>query len=330
MVCEGAQISVYDVSEMGGSPKPIGTWTWPIAFEGRSGPTFGCNAGGGVFTVGWLERQQFNTDFTEMAMNDNGIAAVEESGGEIRDVGPAGETGYGARAPAEESPLFRPGTDTVWYADHDRENQLFSVDPDEPAGEPREHPQYAGEEATSSSGEPDPLPFFYFSPDGTVTVTGDPPGFEGGLLMTPDGRHGVGRGMEFVATRSQAVAPSGGAGELDQIPGESDNEANFCRLQGFLSDTEAICSGVTPNVYIVEYSPSFDSFDVSSLLPDAPGVEDDSAVGSPDGSEVAFVSQSASGTAIYKAFLLGGEPEEVTDLSGLGAEVESVALLQWK
>jgi hypothetical protein len=330
MACEGPQISVYNVNPASGLIDQLGTWNWPYAEEGRVGPTFGCNAGGGAFTVGWLERQQFNRDFTEMAVNDGGVAAVQESGEEMRDVGPPASSGYGARAPAEESVLFRPGTDVVWYADANQENQLFSVNPDAPSAEPTEHSQYSGEEATSSTGEPNPLPFFYFSPDGSLAVTGAPPGFEGGVLMAPSGQFGVGRGLEFVATRHQVLAPFGEAGELRQIPGHADSDSTFCRLQGFVSETAAICSGVTPNVFRVDYTPSFSSFEVSPLLPEAPGVEDDSATVSPDGSEVAFVSQSAAGVALFTVGAEGGEPKEVVDLGGYGASFGSVALLEWR
>lgn len=330
MTCEGLQISVYNVDPSGGRIEQLGSWSWSFTEEGRSGPTFGCNAGGGVFTVGWLERQQFNRDFTEMAMNDGGIAAVAESDGAIRAVGPPAATGYGAQSPAEESALFRPGTDVVWYADGNSENQLFSVNPDSAGAEPTEHSQYAGEEATSSSGEPNPLPFFYFSPDGSLAVTGAPPGFEGGVLMAPDGRFGVGRSFEFVATRQQALAPAGEAGELKQISGSAPEELSFCRLQGFVSATAAICSGVTPNVYRVDYTPSFSRFEVSPLLPEAPGVEDDSATVSPDGTEVAFVSQSASGDiALFTVPAEGGPPREVAELGGYGTNFGSVALLEW-
>lgn len=211
-----------------------GTWTWPFAAEGRYGPTFGCNAGGRVFTVGWLERQQFNTDFTEMAVSDNGIAAMAESGSGMRDVGPQMSTDYGGQAPAQASPLFRPGTDTIWYVDHNRENRLFSV----------------------------------------------------------DGRHGVGRGIEDVATHQQALAPAGEAlDELRQIEGRVSNEAVYCGLQAFVSDT---------------------------------------AVVSPDAKEIAFLSDSAAGVALFAVSAEGGSPHKLADLGDLTENVSSLALLEWR
>jgi hypothetical protein len=317
-MCGGQGFIVYNVPASGGTPTTVGSWNLS-----QDTPAFGCTGTDGVKQVGWLERQQFNSAYTELAVDDNGVAATESPSGSVQDVGAPAASGYGAQTPAESSPLFQPGTDTLWYADANAKGQLYSVDTGMQGAAPTRESGTAIVDPTSGQA-------FQFSPDGKLLVNGETPGLAGGLLMNPDDSYAVSGdiGKFDVATKSQATS-SGGYNSFRSV-----DQSTACLPQAFATDTSMLCDNETPNVYLVNFSPSFSSLQVKSLLPTGNGATDDSAVVSPNGKQFAFITDDNGSYVIYKDSVSGGEPTQVADISGILAnysqDFSGVVLLAWQ
>lgn len=352
LVCDSpTAISLHNVPGTGGTITQLASWQFQATLTTNGGPTFGCSDNGYAHSDGWLEREQFSSDFTKIAVVDKGIAATEAQNGSVTDVGPTGGTGYGGQAPNQESPLFQPGTDRLWYADGNQKDELFSVDASQPTNSPvDEHQapsQYCDEANTCT-------PYFSFGPDGKLVDTGDPPGFASGAFFAPSDQYGVDGGPSTsvadgsttlsVVSASEAmksgnqIDPSTGnvAANVRTIPAPSGGD---CVVQAWVSATQALCAGETPNVYLLTFNRAFTAVHSRPLLPNVgTDVEDDSVVVSPDDSSFAFVSVNGQGdVGLYSGSISGGQPTLLTDLSSVvsgiaGSKVRghAVSLLQWR
>lgn len=294
------QLTAYNVSDAGGAVNTLGTWNLSTPHA-----AFGC----APEQDGWLDREQFNSDFTALAVTNNGVPAIEDRSGNVRDVGAPASDGFGAPNPAAKTALFRPGTTELWYADGNDGDKLYAIDTSmsDPTPVPKNVPTFQGE--------------YSFSPDGKMIVTG------GRLLMAPDHRHGLGTAGSkrlAVANRPQAISPANGI-NLPKVP--LPPALYGCHPEAFVSNQTVLCGSLDA----LTFSSSFTSFRRSRLLPRT-GVN--TAVGSPvlspDHTRVAFVSTDSNReTAIWLVGVHGGTPTKLVDISGQGTTT-TVELLAWE
>jgi len=291
------EFAVSSVDPVSGDDAPVGTFTVNGVGVKASG------AGGSD----WLTRQTFSRDFAHMAVINNGGPGIEDGNGNVSNAGPAPSDGFGAQAPAAKTPLFRPGTDELWYADDNDSDNLYSIDTAK-GGDP------VAKHIKTFQGS------FGFSPDGKMVVTGG----GGRLLMAPDQRHGVGSELEAVsvANHLQATTPNNGI-DLPNIP--LNTKLGGCTPEAFVSSRALLC-----DLNLLTFSPSFASFHERPLLPPTSGnTASSSPVLSPDHEQVAFVSTNGNkDTAIWTVSVQGGTPKKVLDLP-IDISTQKASLLEW-
>jgi hypothetical protein len=256
--------------------------------------------------TGQALRQEFNRDFTRMAVVASGMAdggthvgyVANDTNGMFVDL-TRPSSGY-ADPPNESVPIFNPATGRIWFSSSSGSG---SVDPDAgPASSKNETP----DSSQSSGSSNQHAEIFYFTPDGRTPI-----GLVTGAynIYSLDGKTEVDYSIDYRV---------GYEGKVDYSTpiAETSDGAEVCWPKWFTTANTFICLPTDrTQIYKMTISPDRKKIVQTALLPNTRQPVSD-VVAKPDGTEVAFIS-SASGTpALYTASTAGGTaPRKVADLA---------------
>jgi hypothetical protein len=280
---------------------------------GGPAASFGCTTTG--VSTGRFSRQQFNGDFTKMAVGfPKGADGSTHIGymnldGSTVDLTPQ-SSDYGD-VPQQEGPMFNPRSGRIWFTSG---GKLGSVDPEQgPSSSHAEkedsfqngviggyHDVFVfspdGKYVTSILG----MVYETFSPDGRVQVEYDPPGY--GFK--------VGRQGKVDDTTETTEAPDG----------------TLCWPGAFVNNTQFVCKDTSGGqLYLVTVKGA--NVTLKPLLPNSNLVVGD-VVGDPSGRQVAFIAGSGSTSALYLLQLAGSKPHKIMDIEDDGSY--ATALMAWQ
>jgi hypothetical protein len=248
-------------------------------------------------------RSLFDRGFRRMAVTvtDTTTDAVRASTVDVASGVPAAlppiAGGFGS-TPDQESPVFQPGTDQLWFVDSGAD-QVMSLDP--ASGRTTSHGK-----PTGNGGAIVPGPKGYFVvDDGQVSST----------VVAPDGGHAMVE-RRLVPLGKTPIESPGIGGGIDSVPGK---EAACAFPQEWLDDQNLLCdssSGLEPKFDLVTFSPGRKSItaDRTDLLPKT-NRESFAAVPSPDRKSFAFLSRQGQQVTLFTQSLApGSTPVQVTDV----------------
>jgi hypothetical protein len=271
-------------------------------------PQLGCAS---TISTGQILRQQFNDDFTQMAVSSRGdpdgsvLAGYVDTSGNFTNLTPAA-TGF-SDVPTQYAAVYNPTDGRLWFQ---TDSAVGSVDPDQGPSSSRVEP---GE--PSSNYVTGGVNAFYFTPDGKARL---------GLLGAYDVYSLDGRIMvEYAAPYGYRV---GRAGEVsDSAPVIS--VPQLCWPKWFMGGQSAdsfLCAGISDRqIYTMTVSPDQASITQTPLLPRT-NREIGDVIASADGTQIAFVSKAGSTYGLYITTTAGGdEPRQVASLP------EGTSLIDW-
>jgi hypothetical protein len=290
----------------------------------------GCKRGGdGLDRSAFRFRQQFNSDFTRMAVTmdrDDGsshVGFIDVESGSFTDLDPAppSPSEFAASPPIENDyPIFHPETGDLWYYS-DNDGHVHSVDLDTKAtanhGKPLAPPVLALAQS----------PRFAVAPRSGWLFLAELGSAGGELIPNPSGSAvAMQRGAN---PQLLAVWQRNGA-RHDVEPSQS------CTPQSWVDDYRLLCVdeladpfGEGGRIFLVSFNDSYTLATFADLVPRnkrANGF----AFPSPDQRDFVFIS---SGSLYRQPLSPGaGEPQKVTDLSALtdDPEVNDWVLLDWR
>jgi hypothetical protein len=256
--------------------------------------------------TGQALRQEFNRDFTRMAVAVNGMSdggthigyVTNDTNGTFIDL-TRPSSGY-ADPPNERVPIFNPTTGRIWFSSASGSG---SVDPDTgPASSKNESPDSSQNSGSSNQH----AEIFYFTPDGKMPI-----GLGAGAynIYSPDGKTEVDYSMNYRV---------GDEGKVDDSTplAETSDDAEICWPKWFMTTNTFICLPADrTQIYKMTISSDRKKVVQTALLPKTRQPVSD-VVAKPDGTEVAFISAASGTPALYTASTAGGStPRKVADLA---------------
>ncbi|NED46452.1 hypothetical protein G3I65_41680 [Amycolatopsis sp. SID8362] len=256
--------------------------------------------------TGQVLRQQFNRDFTRMAVSTIGmpeggthIGYVDHDVPNIFTNLTPPAVGY-ADPPNQKVPVFNPATGRIWFTSPEGTG---SVDPD--IG-PRSSKIESAASAQGTGSEDQHAEIFYFTPDGKLPI-----GLATGAynIYSLDGKTEVDYSINYRI---------GNEGQVDNsIPlAELSDGSETCWPKWFMTADAFLCLP-TDRTQIFKMTISADRRKIvqTALLPGTRQPVSD-VVANPTGTEVAFVSSMSGRPALYTASTMGDSaPKKITDLA---------------
>jgi len=236
---------------------------------------------------GRVLRQEFNADFTRMAVTSSGgtdTTGTKHIGyidirGQIVDLTPPAGAAYGSRVPEQFDPMFNPSDGRIWFETPDG---FGSADPEKGFTSSRNEQVPSFHRA--SSGEYYPL---YFSPNGTFVL---PVWTSGDNVYSPDGSIRL-EYRPFGFYVSKPGAPSQSGTEFSYSPGVQN-----CRPLQVIDSHRFLCYWPGSQVYLMTINGRHVT--QKPLLPDSDKTLHDLIL-DPTGQRMAFVASSGSGSSLY-------------------------------
>ena len=254
--------------------------------------------------TGRILRQEFNRDFTRLAVATGGMPdggthvgyVTNDSDGTFTDLTPK-PTGY-ADPPKENAPMFNPATGRIWF---EGPKTLGSVDPDVGPSSSRPESQSSFQNGVMTGAQD----IFFFTPDGSKVLDLGSSAYD---IYSPDGRTEVDYSANYRI---------GDPGKVDNSTPLADFPpgGKLCWPKWFMTASTFLClESSQTQIYKMTISPDRTKLTQTALLPETSQPIGE-AVSNADGSQVAFTSNASGTAALYTVTSAGGsEPKKVADL----------------